>query len=808
MDTFMSSRYIMSKHPKNLVIVESPAKSQTIKKILWDDFEVKASFGHVADLAKKNMGIDIKNNFTPSYILSPDKKKVVKELKDYAKKVDTVWIATDEDREGEAIGWHVAQALGLDITKTPRIVFHEITKDAITKAVKEPRLLNTDLVNAQQARRLLDRLVWFELSPILWQKIKTWLSAWRVQSVAVRLIAEKEREIQAFESKSSYKIEALLEHKAWPIKATTAKSFPTQEKANSFLQECSTAVLSIADTQTKPGKKSSTAPFTTSTLQQEASRKLWFSVSKTMQVAQKLYEAGAITYMRTDSTNIATSAVADACKVIESSYGKEYVQAQTYAAKKKWAQEAHECIRPTAFGNNAAGKNADEKKLYQLIRQRAIASQMTDAQLEKTTITIDVSTSKTNLIAQWEVIVFDWFLKVYSEWQDDDGENGDDETALLPKVSVWDLLQYTAITATEKFGRHSARYTEASLVKKLEAEWIGRPSTYAPTIATIQKRWYVVRQSIAGEPKPYTILTLKKWDIQQTEKTVQYGADKNKLFPTDIGFVVNDFLLEHFPKIMDYQFTAQVEEEFDTIAQWKREWTKMLKDFYEPFHALVEKTSESADRASGERILWTDPKSGKQVLARIGRYGPLVQIGDGEWDEKPKFAPLKWEKTIETITLEEALKMFNLPRTIGQYEGKDMVIGIGRFGPYVKWNNSFASISKDFDPYTIEFDAAKEILETKLEADKKRTINEWKDSEHHIILLRGRYGAYAKIDGKNIRLPKEFDAEKATKKDCLALITPKTKETKKPTAKKKVTKKVASKKTTTKKTDKKSVSKK
>jgi len=756
----------------------------------------------VADLAKKNMGIDIKNNFTPNYILSPEKKKVVKELKDYAKKVDTVWIATDEDREWEAIGWHVAQALGLDITKTPRIVFHEITKEAITKAVKEPRLLNTDLVNAQQARRLLDRLVWFELSPILWQKIKTWLSAWRVQSVAVRLIAEKERDIQAFESKSSYKIEALLEHKAWPIKASTTKAFTTQDKANDFLKECSTATLSVADTQTKPGKKSSTAPFTTSTLQQEASRKLGFSVSKTMQVAQKLYEAGAITYMRTDSTNIAKSAVDDACKVITSSYGKEYVQAKNYATKKKWAQEAHECIRPTKFWNNAAGKNSDEKRLYQLIRQRTIASQMTDAQLEKTTITIDVSTSKTNLIAQWEVIIFDWFLKVYSEWHDDENDNGDDETTLLPKVSVWDILQYNAIIATEKFGRHSARYTEASLVKKLEAEWIGRPSTYAPTIATIQKRWYVVRQSIAGESKPYTILTLKKWTIAQTEETVQYGADKNKLFPTDIGFVVNDFLLEHFPNIMDYQFTAQVEEEFDTIAQWKLERTKMLKDFYEPFHTLVEKTSESADRASGERILWTDPKTGKQVLARIGRYWPLVQIGDWEWDEKPQFAPLKWEKTIETITLEEALKMFNLPRTVGEYEGKDMVIGIGRFGPYVKWNNSFASISKDFDPYTIQFEAAKEILETKLEADKKRTINEWKDSEHHIILLRGRYGAYAKIDGKNIRLPKDFDAEKATKKDCIALINTGTKATKT-----KTTKKIAPKKSAT-KTKKKPVSKK
>ena len=756
----------------------------------------------MADLAKKNMGIDIKNNFTPNYILSPEKKKVVKELKDYAKKVDTVWIATDEDREWEAIGWHVAQALGLDITKTPRIVFHEITKEAITKAVKEPRLLNTDLVNAQQARRLLDRLVWFELSPILWQKIKTWLSAWRVQSVAVRLIAEKERDIQAFESKSSYKIEALLEHKAWPIKASTTKAFTTQDKANDFLKECSTATLSVADTQTKPGKKSSTAPFTTSTLQQEASRKLGFSVSKTMQVAQKLYEAGAITYMRTDSTNIAKSAVDDACKVITSSYGKEYVQAKNYATKKKWAQEAHECIRPTKFWNNAAGKNSDEKRLYQLIRQRTIASQMTDAQLEKTTITIDVSTSKTNLIAQWEVIIFDWFLKVYSEWHDDENDNGDDETTLLPKVSVWDILQYNAIIATEKFGRHSARYTEASLVKKLEAEWIGRPSTYAPTIATIQKRWYVVRQSIAGESKPYTILTLKKWTIAQTEETVQYGADKNKLFPTDIGFVVNDFLLEHFPNIMDYQFTAQVEEEFDTIAQWKLERTKMLKDFYEPFHTLVEKTSESADRASGERILWTDPKTGKQVLARIGRYWPLVQIGDWEWDEKPQFAPLKWEKTIETITLEEALKMFNLPRTVGEYEGKDMVIGIGRFGPYVKWNNSFASISKDFDPYTIQFEAAKEILETKLEADKKRTINEWKDSEHHIILLRGRYGAYAKIDGKNIRLPKDFDAEKATKKDCIALINTGTKATKT-----KTTKKIAPKKSAT-KTKKKPVSKK
>lgn len=799
----MSSLYIMSKHPKNLVIVESPAKSQTIKKILWDDFEVKASFGHVADLAKKNMGIDIKNNFTPSYVLSPDKKKVVKELKDYAKKVDTVWIATDEDREGEAIGWHVAQALGLDISKTPRIVFHEITKDAITQAVKNPRTLNTDLVNAQQARRLLDRLVWFELSPILWQKIKTWLSAWRVQSVAVRLIAEKEREIQAFQSTSSYKIEASLDHHAWSIKATTAKAFSTQDKAHTFLQECSGAILSIADTQTKPWKKSSTAPFTTSTLQQEASRKLWFSVSKTMQVAQKLYESGAITYMRTDSTNIAKSAVVDACKIIESSYWKEYVQAQDYATKKKWVQEAHECIRPTSFANNTAWKNADENRLYQLIRQRAIASQMTDAQLEKTTITIDVSTSKTDLIAQWEVIIFDWFLKVYSEGHDDESDNGDDETTLLPKVNIWDKLQYNSITATEKFGRHSARYTEASLVKKLEAEGIGRPSTYAPTIATIQKRWYVIRQSIAGEPKPYTILTLKKWAIQETEKTVKYGADKNKLFPTDIGFVVNDFLLEHFPKIMDYQFTAQVEEEFDTIAQGKREWTKMLKDFYDPFHALVEQTSESADRASGERILWKDPKTGKQVLARIWRYGPLVQIGDGEWDEKPKFAPLKGEKTIETITLEEALKMFNLPRTIGQYEGKDMVIGIWRFGPYVKWNNSFASISKEFDPYTIEFDAAKEILENKLEADKKRTINEWKDDNHHILLLRGRYGAYAKVDGKNIRLPKDFDAEKATKKDCLTLIHTLVKPTKKTTVKKKPAKK-----TPAKKTEKKSVSKK
>lgn len=753
---------------KNLVIVESPAKAKTIEKFLGKDFTVKSSFGHIRDLSKKQLGVNVNDNYQPEYIVSPDKTKIVDELKKLAKKSSTVWLASDEDREGEAIAWHLSEVLKLDPDKTRRIVFHEITKEAIEKAVKNPRSINYDLVNAQQARRILDRIVGFEVSPILWRKVKPSLSAGRVQSVAVRLIVEREREIIGFKTNSFFRVAGIFEGNA-KLKAELNTRLDSAKKASEFLTDCKSAEFNISDVSKKPSKKSPAPPFTTSTLQQEASRKLNFSVSQTMTVAQRLYEAGHITYMRTDSVTLSANAIQGAQKVITSEYGEKYHQVRAYKTKSKGAQEAHEAIRPTYLEKQKIAGNNSEQRLYDLIWKRTVASQMSDAKLEKTTATIDISTSKNKFIASGEVLLFDGFLRVYFESTDD--ENEVTAKDMLPPLKAGEMLKAIEISATERFTQRPPRYAEASLVKKLEELGIGRPSTYAPTISTIVSRGYVLKEDRDGTERKYKVLILKKGDITEANKTEIHGTEKSKLFPSDIGMVVNDFLVKHFPKIVDYNFTATVEKEFDEIAVGNLEWAKMIDRFYKPFHKTVEKTLKESDYTKGERTLGTDPKTGKPVIVRIGRFGPLAQIGESKdkEDEKPQFASLLKGQLIESITLEEALELFKLPRTVGQYEDKDVVIGVGRFGPYVRHNSKFVSLKKTDDPLSIEFNRAIELIEENRQKEKEKYIKSF-DNDPDMEVLNGRWGAYIKYKSKNYKIPKDTVAQDLTHEDCLKIV--------------------------------------
>ncbi len=744
---------------KNLLIVESPAKAKTIEKILGEDFEVKSCYGHIRDLEKDDMGIDIKNNYKPRYKVPEDKEKVVKELKGLAKKSGEVWLATDEDREGEAISWHLTQVLGLDPATTKRIVFHEITKPAIQKAVQQPRFLNMDLVNAQQARRILDRIVGFELSPVLWRKMsmRNNLSAGRVQSVAVRLIAEREREINAFKPVSSFRLEAFFTARDLNDRTVTFKAegsrFSSAAKADEFLKSCMGANYSVRDIQIKPAKKSPSAPFTTSTLQQEASRKMGYSVSKTMLLAQKLYESGKITYMRTDSVNLSETAIDDIQKQISNQFGKNYIHVRKYKTKNESAQEAHEAIRPT-YMDTTSVDDADTRRLYELIWKRTIASQMADAELEKTIAKINISTNKEDLSAQGQVMKFDGFLKVYIEDRDEEDLNDEDgDEGMLPPLRVGDKLPLKEMKATERFSRAAPRYTEASLVKKLEELGIGRPSTYAPTISTILKRGYVEKRDKEGVQRTFRILTLKEDSISTADAQENTGAEKSKLFPTDLGLVVTDFLNQYFKDVMDYGFTAKIEGEFDEVANGKLEWNLMIDDFYHPFKRDIDDTIENAERIKGERELGIEEATGKKIVARMGRYGPMVQIGDVNDEEKPRFAKLKSEQSIETISLEEAMELFKLPRNLGQFEDADVLVSTGRFGPYISHDKKFYSLGKENDPYTISLGEAIPIVVEKRQAKDERTIKIFEKEK--IQLLRGPYGPYIKQGLRNYKIPKE-----------------------------------------------------
>ena len=759
---------------KNVVIVESPAKANTIEKFLGKDFLVTSSYGHIRDLEKKNMGIDIKDNFSPRYIVPENKKSVVTELKKLTKKAETVWLATDEDREGEAISWHLKEALKLSDEKIKRIVFDEITKTAILNAVENPRGIDYNLVEAQQSRRILDRLVGFEVSPILWRKIKPNLSAGRVQSVAVRLIVEREREIDEFKSISRYKVTAVFDcvdcdGKNVKIKADLNRFLSNSEEAEKFLIHCKDAEFLVASLEKKPVKKSPAPPFTTSTLQQEASRKLRYSVARTMLIAQKLYEAGKITYMRTDSVNLAEQALDAAEKQIVNEYGKKYSHRQTYKTRSQLAQEAHEAIRPTDFSKESVTGSREEKALYELIWKRAIASQMSDAEIERTTVKINVSNSDEIFVAKGEVIKFDGFFKVYLESTDEEnGENG--EEGLLPELKENQKLKYDLITATQRFTRPPARYTEAALVKKLEELGIGRPSTYAPTISTIQKRGYVHKDERMGKEREYEILSLtsdKK--IDQETKTEITGADKGKLIPEDMAMLVTDFLMEHFPRIMDYKFTAHIEEELDEIARGGIDRKVMLDEFYFPFKEKVDHTIENTERVSGERILGKDPKTGHQVSVRMARFGPVAQLTNlNDEESKPQYAGLRREQKLETITLEEALDLFKLPRNVGEYENEEVVIAIGRFGPYVRHKGKFYSLKKEYDPYTVNIDEAIEVIEAKRKADAEKTIKVFDENPDYKI-LNGRWGPYLKAGKKNVRLPKDREPESFTLEECIEL---------------------------------------
>lgn len=753
---------------KNLVIVESPAKAKTIEKFLGKDFKVMSSYGHIRDLKKKDLGIDLENNYTPIYEIPSDKKKVVDELKKAAKEADLVWLASDEDREGEAISWHLYKTLKLEENKTKRIAFHEITKDAILNAIENPRTIDINLVDAQQARRVLDRIVGFELSPVLWRKVKPALSAGRVQSVAVRLIVEREREIQQFKSEASYRVIAIFTKEdngsQYEIKTELSKRLKTKQEALNLLEKLKEASFKVEDVETRPMKKSPAAPFTTSTLQQEASRKLGFPVSLTMMVAQKLYESGKITYMRTDSVNLSSLAINTTKNEIESEYGKQYSKVRHFSTKSKGAQEAHEAIRPTYINEHSISGTAQEKKLYELIWKRTIASQMADAELEKTTVTVSISNEKDmKFSAVGEVIKFDGFLHVYLEGTDE--EIIDNETSLLPPVKVQDALQMKEATATERFTQRPSRYSEASLVRKLEELGIGRPSTYAPTISTIQNREYVEKSNIEGTERLYNILALKKDKISDTQKTEITGTDKGKLIPTDTGVVVNDFLIEYFPGILDYNFTANIEKEFDQIAEGEENWTKLIDKFYKVFHPIVESaTNTQTDHKVGERILGVDPKSGRQVSVKIGRFGPMVQIGIQEEEEKPQFAGLQKTQSITTITLEEALKLFELPRSVGEFEGKDVSVGTGRFGPYIKHNGKFISLPKGYDPYSVDLDSAISLIEDKRQKDAEKIIKTFTE-DADLQILNGRYGPYIAYQKTNYKIPKgvvpadlDFDA--------------------------------------------------
>lgn len=754
---------------KNLVIVESPAKAKTIEKFLGKDFLVRSSMGHVMDLAKKDLGVDIEKDFQPKYLISPDKRKTVTELKKSAKEAETIWLATDEDREGEAISWHLVNALKLNEEAVKRIVFHEITKTAIQQAIENPRSIDKNLVNAQQARRVLDRLVGFELSPLLWKKVKPALSAGRVQSVAVRLIVEREEEIKNFKVSSSYKISAKLDiekkNKKYSVQAELPKRFKTKKEAVDFLEKCKGAGFKVSDIETKPAKKSPAPPFTTSTLQQEASRKLGYSVANTMRIAQNLYESGKITYMRTDSVNMSNMALAMASKEIEKSFGKDYVKTRKYSTKTKGAQEAHEAIRPTFLNKKTIQGSEPEKRLYNLIWKRTIASQMSDAQLEKTNIDINISTIKEKLVARGEVIKFDGFLKVYHESKDD--EKPENLSGVLPPLNIGDVLDLNEMNVIQRFTQHPPRYSEASLVKKMEELGIGRPSTYAPTISTVQKREYVVKEDRKGEKRNYDYIILKNDKIKEEQKSEYSGFEKGKLFPTDLGTIVNKFLLEYFDNIIDYNFTARVEKEFDEIAEGQKEWNDMIKEFYGPFHNKIEETTEKTKKFSGERLIGQDPGSGKNVFAKIGRYGPMIQIGDTDSEEKPQFAGLKKTQSIETITLEEALELFKFPKTIGEYEGEELTVNIGRFGPYVRHKNAFYSIKKT-DPVDVDKDKAIEIIEEKRKQAESNTIREYKENQD-VKVLKGRYGPYIKIGKQNFKIPRDHDPEKLTLEDCIKI---------------------------------------
>ena len=756
---------------KNLVIVESPAKAKTIEGFLGKEYLVKSCFGHVMDLAKKDLGVDIDNGFIPKYIVSPDKKKVVTDLKKLAKEAETIWLASDEDREGEAIAWHLVTALDLDEARIKRIVFHEITKPAITEAIQNPRMIDRHLVDAQQARRVLDRLVGFELSPLLWRKIKPSLSAGRVQSVAVRLIVEREDEIRGFEASSAYRIQAdfLVPQgkKMILVTAELGKRFTEKAEAIAFLEKCKSAIFTVEDTEVKPAKKSPAPPFTTSTLQQEASRKLGFSVANTMRVAQQLYESGRITYMRTDSVNLSKMALAMAKDEITRSFGKEYVKTRQYTTRSKGAQEAHEAIRPTYMENRTIEGDNSQKKLYDLIWKRTLASQMSDAELEKTNVTIGISGIPEKLIARGEVIRFDGFLKVYMESKDD--EDDDQQEGLLPTMNTGEILNLSEMSAQEKFTQHPPRYTEASLVKKLEELGIGRPSTFAPTISTIQKREYVIKEDRDGSIRNLNIIRLKDNKITEEVKTEKTGFEKSKLFPTDIGGLVNSFLMQYFDNILDYNFTANVEEEFDEIAQGKVVWNEMIREFYFPFHARIEDTQESSKKVSGEKLLGQDPKTGANIYVKIGRFGPMVQMGESDSEDKPRFASLKKGQSIDTLTLDEALELYKLPRNIGLFEEEEVTVATGRFGPYVRHKSAFYSLAKTDDPMTITMERAVELIGEKRQKESEKLIREF-PGEGDLKILNGRYGAYISFEKKNYKIPKGTEPKSLTLEDCQRII--------------------------------------
>jgi len=764
---------------ENLVIVESPAKAKTIEKFLGDGFVVTSSMGHIRDLEKKDFGIDLEKDYTPKYIVSPDKKKIVAELKKLAKTADTVWLASDEDREGEAIAWHLKEVLKLKEENTKRIVFHEITKEAISEAVENPRDIDDNLVNAQQARRVLDRIVGFEVSPVLWKKVKPSLSAGRVQSVTVRLIVEREREIRNFTSVSSFRVTGyfLVPDKngnVSELKAELPKRFKTRDEANAFLEKCKTAEFTVSDIVKKPGKRTPAMPFTTSTLQQEASRKMGFSVSQTMAVAQRLYEAGKITYMRTDSVNLSKLALNTSKQKIEDLHGEKYVKIRKFKTKAKGAQEAHEAIRPTYMENETVEGSSQEQRLYELIWKRTIASQMADAILERTNVTINISNAEEKFQATGEVIVFDGFLKVYIESTDDENGGNGNGQGLIPPLHVNDNLEMTSVISTERFTQRPARFTEASLVKRLEELGIGRPSTYAPTITTVQNRNYVVKEERPGVERKYTVLTLEAGEIAEEVKTEITGAEKNKLFPTDVGIVVNDFLMDNFDQIMDFNFTASVEREFDDIADGKKVWNEMIDKFYKPFHGRVQNALDNAERSKGERILGIDPKSGKEVSVKIGRFGPLAQIGEAskeEGAEKPQFSSLRSGQHIETITLEEALELFRLPREVGEYEDKKITVAIGRFGPYVRHDNKFVSLGKEDDPYSVGSERAIELIEAKREKDRLAVVKVFEE-DAEVRILNGRWGPYIKHGKKNVKIPKtiKVEAKDLSFEDCMKII--------------------------------------
>lgn len=755
---------------KNLVIVESPAKAKTIEKFLGKDFEVLSSYGHIRDLKKKDFSVDIEHNYKPIYEIPADKKKLVETLKQEADKADMVWLASDEDREGEAIAWHLFEVLKLKPEKTKRIVFHEITKDAILHAIENPRDIDLNRVDAQQARRVLDRIVGFELSPVLWKKVKPALSAGRVQSVAVRLIVEREREISAFKPEAAYRVigEFLLPGGEL-LKAELSQRLKTEDEAKALLEACKTARFSIGDVTVKPAKKSPAAPFTTSTLQQEAAQKLGFSVAQTMMVAQRLYEAGHITYMRTDSVNLSSLAINTTKDEIVKTLGERYLHIRNYHTHTKGAQEAHEAIRPTYISHHEINASSQEKRLYELIWKRTIASQMSDAELEKTTATIAVSGRKEHFVAVGEVLKFDGFLKVYMESTDDEGDTeGNDK--MLPALAKGDVLALSSVTATERFSQAPARYTEASLVRKLEELGIGRPSTYAPTISTIQQREYVEKGDRKGTERKYRMLTLHDRKIESGEKTELTGADKGKLLPTDIGVVVNDFLTEYFPDILNYNFTANVEQQFDDIAEGKTVWNDEIDHFYKLFHPVVESAlALRLEHKVGERVLGTDPKSGRPVSVKIGRFGPLVQIGTPEDTEKPLFASLLKGQSMSTITLEEALKLFDLPRTLGDFEGKTVVVGIGRFGPYIRHDGKYVSLPKEFTPQGVSLEDAIILIQQKREQESQRLIKKF-DEDDELELLNGRFGPYIAYKKKNYKLPKGSEPALLTFADCMKIV--------------------------------------